>query len=736
MHLKSRSGAFGLLSACLLLLPVAGAAQVTPTPPAGGAAPASAPVPVLLPSGGQPVSFAAPVSVPQSPVEAVRVGLRAAERGSWRDVRAILDGTGDRAVRQILLWRLTASGAGSFGEMRRALDELAGFPGRRQLRIAAEQRVAAAGLSPADQVAFLTRTETGLTHQGPISAEGRLALAGAFLALGRSEDARRWAVDAWRHHRLDTATQSDALARFGSLLTPADHDARVDFLLWADRRTQARPLFGLMSPQGRRNAEFRVGIASGEGAVLTGDAIDDRGITFERVRALRQQGREAEAYPLLAGIDARGLPETAGEAMWSERRLLLIDAIRARDWDDAYAIAANHANSSGERFADGEFLSGWIALRFLNRPAVAATHFQTLDEGVTSAISKSRAKYWRGRAAEALGEGDRAQAFYREAAGYPTFYYGQLGAVRLAQLTGTEARLTLPPERRADPRDRAELEALPGMRVLRLLVDSGNTGLFTQFAFALDDTLATEGQHQALSDYARALGLPQVAVRVAKAGLNRGVLATEAAYPFLAIPRLVGYGQIEDAYTLAIARQESEFNTNAVSGAGARGLMQFLPATAVAQARRMGIDHRTEWLTARPEHALTLGAAHLFDLRERFFGSYPMVAIAYNAGPARPETWVGFYGDPRGADLETAIDWVEKIPFGETRNYVMRVLENIQVYRARLAGGSAPLRIAEDLTSGRPPPAGFIIRVVPEGAAPPPEAPPAGETPAAAVQQP
>jgi soluble lytic murein transglycosylase len=660
--------------------------------------------------------------VPSSPVEAVRVGLRAAERGSWRDVRAIMDGTDDAAVRQIMLWRLTTGGAGTFTEMRRALDELTWFPGRRQLRIAAEQRIAATGLSATEIITFLTRTEAGVTHQGPISAEGRIALAGASLALGRTADATRWAREVWRGHRLDTALQSEVLTRFGALLSADDHDARVEFLLWADRRTQARPLFALMTPEGRRNAEFRLGIAAGEGAVLTGSAVDDRGITFERVRQLRQQGREAEAYPLLASIDARGLPETAGEAMWSERRLLLIDAIRARDWQNAYAIASNHANTSGERFADGEFLAGWIALRFLNRPTVAATHFQTLDEGVSSAISKSRAKYWRGRAAEALGQQERALAFYREAAGYPTFYYGQLGAVRLAQLTGTEPRLTLPPERRALPQDRAALEALPGMRTLRLLVDSGNMGLFGQFAFALDDVLTTEGQHQALSEYARSLGLPQVAVRVAKAGLNRGVLATEAAFPFLTVPRLVGYGQIEDAYTMAIARQESEFNTGAVSPAGARGLMQFLPATAMSQARRMGIDHRTEWLTGRPDHALVLGAAHLADLRDRFYGSYPMVAIAYNAGPGRPETWVGYYGDPRGADLETAIDWVEKIPFGETRNYVMRVLENVQVYRARLAGGSAPLRLGQDLTSGTAPPPGFLIRVAPgaESAAPAP----------------
>jgi soluble lytic murein transglycosylase len=251
------------------------------------------------------------------------------------------------------------------------------------------------------------------------------------------------------------------------------------------------------------------------------------------------------------------------------------------------------------------------------------------------------------------------------------------------------------------------------MGLTRMLAEFGETGLFRQFALALDDQLETEGEHQALSEYARAQGEPAVGVRVAKAGLVRGVIATEAAFPMMAIPRIVGYGQAEPAFSLAITRQESEFNTKAVSGANARGLMQFLPATAASQARRMGIDHETDWLISRPEHNLTLGSAHLYDLTQNFYGSYVMAITAYNAGPGRPRQWVQTYGDLRETDLDTAIDWVEKIPFSETRNYVQRVLENMQVYRARLNGGSAPIQLGEDLMRGRRPPPVFQVTVAP-----------------------
>ncbi|GIU67407.1 lytic transglycosylase domain-containing protein [Candidatus Phycosocius spiralis] len=676
------------------------------------------PLDQATPSRGpaQPIPVSTPVAIiPSQAGQALKDGLNSAARGDWDRVRAIMNQTPDARVRAMLLWRLATSdtNAASFDELRQALDQLRFFPQRQAIRIRAEQSLAFTNLSVQVKRAFLQRQEQGLEMNGPISGEGKLELASALFTLGQTQEAKRWLSDGWRNHRLDRASQAAFLERLGNELTPQDHDARVDFLLWADRVTQSKPLWPLMSDNGRKTVERRLGIASGETVTLSGTMLDDRGILYQRVRALRLANRRSEALALLTQIDSTGVPEPGQDLIWAERRNLLNEAIVTKDWQAAYRIASTHGYTRGERFADGEFVAGWIALRFLNQPKTAMVHFTRLDAAVRTPVSKARANYWLGRTEEVMGQSDAAQRRYRTAALYPTYYYGQLAAIRLADLLSQTALLTLPPEKRATPQDRARLQARPMMAIINLLSEIGESQYFRQFASALDDELETEGEHQALSEYARAQDEPALAVRVAKAGLNRGILATEAAFPLMPVPRLVGYGQIEDAFTLAITRQESEFNSRAVSQANARGLMQFLPATAANQARKMGLEHNTAWLITRPSHNVTLGSAHLYDLVNNFSGSYVMAAAAYNAGPGRPRQWVQTYGELRETDLETAIDWVEKIPFAETRNYVQRVLENIQVYRARLNGGSALIGLADDLRRGKRPQPTFIVSIAP-----------------------
>jgi soluble lytic murein transglycosylase len=693
-------------------------AQQSPATPAA----AAPPVPVQV-----PLATRAPMAMDQAANPSLQAGLFAADRRDWSMVRSVMAGLGAGAPRDLLLWELAINGNASFLDLDAALRTLRFYPERRAIRIRAEQAIEGAGVGPRATVDFLMRVDPGTGAPpggGPITGEGKFALGAALAELGDREGAMRWVRAGWREHRLSVETQASYLTRYGVWLRPEDHDARVDFLLWADRRTQARPLLALMSPEGRLNAGYRLDIAAGRGAILRGEAIDDRSILFERARQLRAGEQNAEAIDLMVRINPQGLPLTASEAIWRERRVLTNEALKLRRYQDAYTIASGHGFRSGAEFADGEFLAGWIALRFLNQPDRAAVHFQTLQEGVSSAVSLSRGWYWRGRAAEAMGQQAQALDHYREAASHFTFYYGQLAAHRVADLTGTEAVMRLPPQQRASAADRAALLHRPEMQLLADVLAIGDQGLFQRLALAFDDGLETEREHQALSEWARDLGLPVASIRIAKAGINRKVIATEAAFPVIRVPRLQGYGQIEDAYTLAIARQESEFNPQARSHANALGLMQFLPATAASQARRMGLDHQTAWLTGRPEHALVLGSAHLYDLAQDFNGSYIMTAAAYNAGPGRPARWVSVYGDPRAKSLDEAIDWVELVPFSETRNYIQRVLENIQVYRARLNNDSAPLNLAGDLVRGTPrnvlP---VTVRTGPDSAEEPPSAP-------------
>lgn len=641
------------------------------------------------PPAGAGVSPPSDIVLP-SPSGDLAAGFAAADRRDWDGVRLTIAQSLDPTVRDLLLWRLaTADGEpAGYAEAWEAVDRLTGWPMATTMRNRAEARTLDAAIAPRDVIARLTRGGP------PASGEGKLAMARAHLALGERAQAQAFARDAWRNHRLDTNVQDQALLSLSELLTAEDHAARVAFLTWADRRTQARRLLDRLTPSDRALAEARLAAAEGRGVAAV--YADDPFVLAQRARRLRDAEQDAAAIAVLQRVKAEGLPETAQDALWRERRILISEAIRDRNWRAVHALASEHGYRRGERFADGEFVAGWAALRFLNEPQTAARHFRTLDEGVGTAVSKARAGYWRGRAAEALGDAAGARAFYAAAAQASTTYYGQLALEKLDAPV-----IDLPPPGRWTPAEAASVQDRPLARAMKLAAAAGATGQFNQLALALDDQLTTPGEHALLSALARDLGQPAVAVRTAKTGLGRGVIATDAAFPLPTLPDgVTGPGRAEAALSLAITRQESEFNTRAVSSAGARGLMQLLPSTAQMEARALGLPYSFSGLTEDPAYNMTLGAGHLYRLVNDFDGSYILAIAAYNAGPTRVRQWLGEFGDPRAGGVDP-VDWVEMIPFSETRNYVQRVLENVQVYRYRLANAPTPVRLTADLNRGQ-----------------------------------
>ena len=364
------------------------------------------------------------------------------------------------------------------------------------------------------------------------------------------------------------------------------------------------------------------------------------------------------------------------------------------DYQTAYALAAPHGLTEGSEFAEAEWLSGWIALRHTNAPERALRHFESLSRGVSTPISLARAYYWKGRALSELGEIENANAAFREAAQYNFTYYGQLAADRIGGADISFQETPFPSQIERDA-----FRARPEIRSLMLLGEIGEDSLFRRLSYHLDDQLNSAGEFLLLSEIAEDFQQPHVGVRGAKAGMAKGIIAADAAYP------LVDYSlrrqpNVERSYMLALSRQESEMNPRAISHAGARGLMQFMPATARLEARRTGLPYRQSWLTDDPGYNMTLGGAHLDHLLGRFNGSYIMTAAAYNAGASRPLRWVKEYGDPRAGEIDP-VDWVEFIPFSETRNSVQRVLENVQVYRHRLSGQPAQVQLARDTRRGR-----------------------------------
>ncbi|RZJ41026.1 MAG: lytic transglycosylase domain-containing protein, partial [Brevundimonas sp.] len=340
-----------------------------------------------------------------------------------------------------------------------------------------------------------------------------------------------------------------------------------------------------------------------------------------------------------------------------------------------------------------EFFAGWVALTKLNDPARATQHFETLRQTSTTPITQGRALYWLGRSAEAQGNVPAAVNYYQAGSRHYQTFYGQLAAEKAGQTS-----ITLPADPTPSDTDRAAFEGNEVVRAWRILGETGETSLFRVFAYQLDDDVPTVEQLALMMDTSRGYGEGFTAMMIGRAASQRGYLMPERQYP-IRIPPVVP-GAAPQEFTQAITRQESSFDPRARSHANARGMMQFLPATGRGVARQLGLPFSEERLYDA-DFNMTLGSFHLGDLMSNFGGSMLLTTVAYNAGPARPPQWIARCGDPRGGTVDP-IDFIECAPFTETRNYMMRVMENMSIYKARLNGGTAPLTLTQDIRRGVP----------------------------------
>jgi soluble lytic murein transglycosylase len=618
-------------------------------------------------------------------------GIAAIERNDFVSAQRLASGNGNVLVQRYLEWRrLTDEDAMlSFGEIDSGLNRFAGWPRMDNLRRRGEQAILSAPMTPADRITWLRR------NGGPLEGSGRAALAIALSQTGQAVEATTLARKTWREDPIAASVRDSFRAQFSNALSAEDYAARADMLWWLGQRTDAANMAALATPAQRSIIQAR--LAARSSGRMDQANQNDPGVLYELARSASRRRDNYTAIAFAKRIDATRVHPAGREVIWDLRRVLIREALRDRDYNSAYQMSRASGLTGGEKFADAEWMAGWLALRYLNRPADAKAHFTTLETGVRSPVSKARAHYWLGLAMAAAGDAAASSAELTKAAAYPTAFYGQLAIQKLTP----GAPLVLPAETEPTPEQRTAFEERELIKVLKMLGGVGNDDAYEGIAFFIDDQLQTAVEHRMLSDLSRQAGEPRAALRSAKAGLQRNIISTEATYPLLRLPTaLAQTGRTpEPALVLAITRQESEFNPKAVSRANARGLMQLLPATAAMQARREGIPYSTAALTDDPDFNVTLGAAHLKDLVDEWNGSYILAIASYNAGASRPREWIGIWGDPRQPGVDP-VDWIELIPFSETRNYVQRVMENMIVYRARLSAQPSTVRLQEDLKRG------------------------------------
>lgn len=627
----------------------------------------------------------APLAATADAAGAMRAAQDRVAAQDWTGALSAAKGAGEVGA-DIVTWQWLRAGGGRLGDYEAFLARRPDWPGLPLLREKGEEAVARS-TDPARVIAYFAADL-------PETAEGSIAYIRALQAQGRAADAENEAFRAWTTLPFGPENEQALLGLYGDALSVA-HEVRLDRLLWQNRASEAKRMLPRVSSGWRAVAEARMALhadADGVNAMIARipPALqNDPGLAYERFNWRFRRDRDDDAAETL--IAASKSPQTLGDPdAWADRRAALSRAL-LRDGKPkaAYKVAASHHLKDGSDYADLEFLSGWIALRFLGDASTALTHFKHLEAAVSTPISTARAHYWQGRALQAAGDSAGATAAYKIAARHQTAYYGLLAAETL----GLNLDESLLSEQRPPNWQDAAFARSSVFAAAVLLEKAGDRTLAKRFFLHLAENL-NETEIAQLAQFSLEIDEPHLAVVIAKQAAERGIILPRAYYPVPSFVPNEGLA-VSRALALAISRRESEFDPAARSAADARGLMQVLPSTAKLVAPRVGLVYDGGSLND-PAYNVRIGTGYLAQLVEQFGPSVALVASGYNAGPGRPKRWIAAFGDPRDPAVDV-VDWIEMIPFTETRTYVMRVTESLVIYRAKLKGVAGPVRITSEL---------------------------------------
>jgi soluble lytic murein transglycosylase len=644
-----------------------------------GSSPTEPPRPIV--EGLSPTEPLRPIVEGPSPADLLRQAIEAYRTGDLAAGDALRPKLVDPAALAVVDWVAIRAGVAlPFERIAAFRTNNRDWPETSLLRRRAEEALLSNRKSASTIKAYFAK-------EPPVTGPGKVAYALAIRADGEEEKAAALVRNAWREDSFGRETEGRILDNFPDLLTVADHRFRMERFLFKESWTSALRAAEFAGDDYVLLAKARIAAHSGGKkadkalAAVPEHLKDDTSYRYSRALLLRRKNKDAEAARVIADMPRDPTILVDGDEWWQMRRAIVRELLDNGDAALAYQIAKGHGAETNAQRIEAEFHAGWVAMRFLNKPQIAGDHFAEAARIAETPISVSRAAYWQGRAAEARGLKDEARRHYGRAAYYPITYYGQLAREKLGPVT-LELRAPEP----LDAEARKTFESLRAVQALRLLHAAGADELAITLYNELAQKLSNAAELDALGALAAEHQNPRAVLAVGKTAVQRGFPLDTHAYPSFGIPQFPTIGDpVEQAMVYAITRQESAFNPKALSTAGARGLMQLMPATAKRTAKRFGVAFDVDRLTADPAYNAKIGAAHLGELMEDWRGNHILAFASYNAGGGNVSKWIKAYGDPRHPNVDP-IDWVERIPFSETRNYVQRVMENLHVYRHRLEG--------------------------------------------------
>jgi soluble lytic murein transglycosylase len=623
------------------------------------------------------LAVASAQTLSKADLQATRAALAAAQSGDWNRAYGELAPADDPLPLKILHWMdYSRPGApGRFHDIADFIEMNPDWPRQKALRKHAEEALA----GESDKVAA-----NWFKRFPPVSAIGRTRAAEILLSSGDQDDGIAALRAAWIEGDFGPLDERNFLARHSAAIRMEDDEKRLDRLLWDGQNEAARRMLPLVSMDWRSLAEARLALAAqASNAEVLAARVParlraDPGLIYEELHWRTKKDMVDGAVQILLSQPG-DLVRPA--AWWVERQTVARRLLAARDAGLAYRIVQQHGLIEGNAYSEAEFLLGYIALRYLKNPALALDHFSRILTRVNTPYAEARAGYWSGRAAEAQDKPDLATKWYAVAADHMVTFYGQLAAHRL----GDDAPPHPVPEPVPNPEELARFNKNELIRASRIFLELGYRDPSKSFLLHMADNATTPTPFAMLAALAETSGRVDLAIAVAKRAIAAGTPLMIHGYPVTAIP---SGGTVEHSLLFAITRQESAFDRDAVSRAGARGLMQLMPATASEIANKMQVPFSAERLTSDGLYNVLLGRAYLEALIDDFGGSYALAIAGYNAGPGRVRQWLHDYGDPRGGKVDM-VDWIENIPISETRNYVQRVLENLQIYRGQVGRNSA-----------------------------------------------
>lgn len=616
---------------------------------------------------------------------------------------AITDPVGKKLVE----WVRLKAGYGEASEYQAFLKENPLFPDRATMVQRMEEALFTQGGSAASIKDYFKTAE-------PQTGIGHAALASALLAEGNKEEARKLAAKAWRELNIAATLETGFLRRFGELLTEADHKWRFDRMTmddvrYADNRAErsafARRIIPLLSAAEQRKATARLAVfnRSGNGRALM-DALpqgdgSDLGLVYHRAQLLRKAGKTEDAAKMIMAIPPDPAKIANIDEWWAERRELAYGALKSGNAKLAYELAKEAGPLSVNPLKEQTFMAGWIAFRYLKNPEAAEKHFKDLAKAADGPLSRAKAAFWLGRIAESKGDKAAAAEHYKAAAKNPDTFHG---LVAMQKLEPGRTTFEITPPQFPTTEQIANFNSLDAVKAVVLARKAGLSREYSRgFLTSLRIGLPSEAEAGMVAHLAESIGDTQMSLRIAKSAIAKGQNLLTYGYPVHTFPAYTPLRKPpEMAFLLGIARQETEFEPQTVSGAGAKGLLQVMTVTAKEICHDYKIKCDIPRLLSDSKYNVTIASAYIANYIDAFGGSYVLGLAGYNAGPGRARQWIRENGDPRDPKVDP-LDWVERIPITETREYVTKVMSNIQIYRARLGENATALRIGQDLARAR-----------------------------------